>query len=292
MHTETQTPPDLLEESPFSEQGLDRPRVSQPEPVAMQSAFAAVASPGIEAIGNGSEELPVFGVSQFDPETSPHPFDGRCKVCEAKLDHAWRNMDQRASDGRWLFRGWLPVNCCDACYANAQKDPEVLKRQHEWWEQKCPIEFRDEWDSAKGNARLFSRVMQFDPARGRGLLIHGVTETGKTRVVWRLLRRLAEEGHEWLFVEAIDLLDNIPERAFSVPVLVIDDLGNDVLTAAKEVRLLKILRTRANWHRPVIITTQFDGNALQKRFTETATAQAVIRRLRSFCDDIHAVTRT
>ena len=108
------------------------------------------------------------------------------------------------------------------------------------------------------------------------------------RAVWRLLKKLSEDGHEWMFVEAIDLLDSIPERAFGVPVLVIDDLGNDTLTAQKEVKLLKILRTRANWHRPVIITTQFNGEALQKRFTETATAQAVIRRMRTFCDVVSA----
>jgi hypothetical protein len=291
---EESIPLDMLEDSPF-DHVEERPTSKRAEPVTFAAAVAENKINPLHASGDGSEERPVFGRSEFDPATSPHPFDGCCKVCAVKeppqvtkLPSPWRNCDQRASDGRWLFRGWLPVNCCDNCYADAKKDGDTLERQRKWWLEKCPVEFRDEWDNRKGDQRLYSRVMQFNPTQGRGLLIHGQTDTGKTRAVWRLLKRLAEEGHEWLFVEAIDLLDNIPERAFSIPVLVIDDLGNDTLTAQKEVKLLKILRTRANWHRPVIITTQFVGDSLQKRFTETATAQAVIRRLRSFCDAVQA----
>jgi hypothetical protein len=288
MPPEIEDPPlDLLEPSPFAEPADALLRPPRTEPVPISTLVTA---------GDGSEERPVFGVSEFDPMTSPHPFDGMCKVCaqndrETKLDTLWRDMSHRAPDGRWLYRGWLPINCCEACYGDAGRDSAVLERQREWWQEKCPVEFRDEWDNVKGDARLLSRVMQFDPSRGRGMVIHGPTDCGKTRAVWRLLRKLSEDGVEWLFVEAIDLLDSIPERAFGVPVLVIDDLGNDTLTAQKEVKLLKVLRTRANWHRPVIITTQFVGETLQKRFTETATAQAVIRRMRAFCDAVSAKPR-
>ncbi len=281
MENELETaPPDLLEESPYVE-----PRATR-EPIPAVVALAESRLPSV--VGDGSEAMPVFGVSMFDPDKSVHPFAGKCKVCELPLSQLWRNMDQRAPDGRWLFRGHLPVNCCETCYERAKKDETTLAVQDDWWKSKCPVEFRDEWNPAKGDQRIFNRVMQFDPKKGRGLVIHGPTDSGKTRAVWRLMRKLSEDGIEWLFVEAIDLLDNIPERAFSIPVLVIDDLGNDALTQQKEVRLLKLLRSRANWHRPVIITTQFVGASLEKRFNETATAQAVIRRLRAFCDDVSA----
>lgn len=221
------------------------------------------------------------------PDDAAHPFGGLCKVCseagrETKLPVLWRQLHAD------LAPGWFAVNCCDQCYEEAKHDGETLTKQRAWWLEHCPVDFRDEWDNRKGDAKLFSKVMAFDPKLGRGLIIHGPTDNGKTRVVWRLLRKLAEEGHEWMFIEAIDLLDQIPERAFTVPILVIDDLGNDALTAKNEVRLLKLLRTRTNWHRPFIITTQFVGPSLEKKFTETATAQAVIRRLRNYCDSIHA----
>ena len=259
--------------------GPDRPPVSRAEPIKL-SDFIRCRDPRYPHA--------VFtGLDSFNDV--PHPFGGMCKVCElagreTKLTQLWRQIDQK------LAPGWFPVNCCDQCYADAQIDAERLKNQREWWLAHCPVEFRDEWDNDKGDARLLTRVLQFSVSSGRGLIIHGPTDTGKTRAVWRLLRKLSEDGTDWLFVEAIDLLDCIPERAFVVPVLVIDDLGNDVLTAQKEVRLLKVLRVRTQWHRPTLVTTQFSGEAIAKRFTESNTAQAVIRRLRMFCDDVPART--
>lgn len=257
--------------------GADRTPVVRPEPMTAAELFRPISDKHPRALLLGVEK----------PDDAKHPFGGMCKACmeagrETRLDVLWRQLHAE------LAPGWFAVNCCDQCYEEAKSDAETLTKQREWWAEHCPVEFRDEWNPAKGSAKLLSRVLGFDPKRGRGLVIHGPTDTGKTRAVWRLLRKLAEEGHEWLFVEAIDLLDSIPERAFTVPVLVIDDLGNDALTAQKEVRLLKLLRKRCDWHRPFIVTTQFVGDSLEKRFTETATAKAVIRRLRKFCDDIRA----
>lgn len=273
-----------LEISPFTELTIAadappdaRPSVSRDDPLPMAALMPPRAANG--AIWQGID----------DPQTAIHPFAGECKMCAMKepavitpLDQLWRQVHPA------LAPGWFAVNCCDACYADAQRDTITLEKQREWWASHCPIEFRDEWDDSKGSAKLFSRVMAFNPAGGKGMVIHGPTEAGKTRVVWRLLKHLAETGTEWMFIEAIDLLDTIPERAFGVPLLVIDDLGNDALTGPKEVRLLKLLRTRCNWHRPFIVTTQFTGDALAKRFSENATAQAVIRRLRTFCESVNA----
>ena len=286
--------PSINESSVFDDEPFagDRAPVSCVEPLPLSIAAQGQFSPIItlDANGDGSERFPVFGHSDSDPETSAHPFDGRCKVCDSVLDDRWRDCTQRAPDGRWLFRGWLPVNCCEACFDNAKRGPSADQTNVKHWESLCPDEFRAPWDDRRGNRNLLNRVLKFDPSQRRGLVLHGKSDTGKTRVIWRLLKKLSDAGVQWYFIEAIDLLDAIPPAAFTVPVLVIDDLGNDVLNAAKEVRLLKLLRTRCNWHRPVIVTTQFIGDSLEKRFTETATAQAVIRRLRQFCDDVHATT--
>lgn len=57
----------------------------------------------------------------------------------------------------------------------------------------------------------------------------------------------------------------------------------------KEQRLLKLLRTRANWHRHVVVTTQYVGADLVSRFKQEATGAAIVRRLRDpLCDSIHA----
>ncbi|WP_043586701.1 hypothetical protein [Geminisphaera colitermitum] len=221
----------------------------------------------------------------------PHPYDGKCKVCGKPLSQLWRQIDAR------LAPGWFAVNCCEACYEAAKIDQEAARRNRELWERICPTEFRPDWDNAKGSATLFKRVMdwgaQWCPSEGRapkrGLVIHGDTDSAKTRVCWQLYRRLCEEGVGVMLIEAIDLLDSMPQEAFSVPVLIIDDLGNDVPDFKKEQRLLKLLRTRANWHRHVVVTTQYVGADLVSRFKQEATGAAIVRRLRDpLCDSIHA----
>jgi len=247
-------------------------------------AFAIALAP----MRHGAGAIPwLVGVA--DHRRAIHPFDGLCKAClvkeppqETKLDQTWRTIDSE------FATGWFPVNCCEACYDDAKSDKETLAKQREWWESKCPIEFRKDWDNRKGDPRMLAKVLAFNPDLNRGMIIHGETDSAKTRAVWQLAKQLAMSGREWMIVESIDLLDNIPERAFSVEILIIDDLGNDQLTQAKEVRLLKLIRSRCNWHKPIIITTQFVGDSLMKRFTETATARAIIRRLRDFCESVNA----
>lgn len=119
-------------------------------------------------------------------------------------------------------------------------------------------------------------------------MIHGDSDAAKTRVCWHLYKRLALEGIGVLFIESIDLLDNMPNEAFTVECLIIDDLGNDSLDYKKEQKLLKLLRSRAQWHRPYVITSQYTGADLVARYKQEATGEAVVRRLREFCDSIHA----
>jgi DNA replication protein DnaC len=97
-----------------------------------------------------------------------------------------------------------------------------------------------------------------------------------------------ENGVPVVFVESIDLPDENIKDMIYAPVLVIDDLGNDKMQSSKEAIVLKVIRHRANWRRPTIITTQFVGSSLEERFSDLHTARAVIRRLRDYCDDVAA----
>lgn len=237
--------------------------------------------------GDGSFEAPVFGILPYDPKTSQHPFDGLCKVCDAPLDQLWRSMDQKAEDGRWLRRGYAPVNCCEPCYERA-KLGDHAEANMAAWNARCPIEFRKPFSDTLGNNQVLVKVLAFNPRGGRGMVIHGATSTGKTRCAWALAKRLTEDSIRWLFLESVDYLDSLPSDALTVPILFLDDLGNDTLRGDREVRLLKLIRTRCQWHRPIVVTSQFSGEALCARFSEDATAQAIVRRLREFCDSVHA----
>lgn len=226
-----------------------------------------------------------------DPATGTHPTDGACKVCEKPLpDVLWRQIHAE------LAPGWFPITCCDPCYEAAKIDQERLRRNRELWASLCPTDFRPDWDNSKGDPKLLKRVMDWAAkwdTKGRkqpkkGLVIHGDSSTAKTRACWHLYRRLCEEGVGVLMVDAFDLVEETPKEAFTVDCLIIDDLGNDAMDFRKEQRLLRLFRVRAQWHRPFVVTTQFTGSDLVARFKQEATGEAVVRRLRDFCDDIHA----
>lgn len=275
----------------------DRSFVERAEPISAGVAFS------IPSLASAIPNAQLVGLASI--EGVPHPFDGKCKVCqerrdeyfaecerthtdpsspppETKLDVLWRKIDHPLSPG------WFAVNCCSECYEEAKKDTAREARNREMWERFCPVEFRKDWDNRLGDPKTRDLVMAFDPDKKRGLIIHGDSGGAKTRAVWKLIQRLAEEGRSFLFIESIDLIEAIPPEAYTVETLIIDDFGQDQMKGVSEVRLLKLLRTRCNWHRPIIITTQFNREKLTEKFTDSGTAKAVLRRLVEFCDAIHA----
>lgn len=256
--------------------------------------FEALApEPAWEAIGNRVCHEPVAmarmmselregpmmrGLPEIDE--SKHPYEGNCRQCGIELDVKWIQVERCV--------GWFPVNCHQHCKEAYLATIGVAALQGEMWQKVCPPDFRAPWDARKGNAGLLKRVMAFDPRLGRGLLIRGTSGTGKTRCAWALTRQIMEMGMAVAFVASIDLPDENAKDMINAQCLVIDDLGNDKMQATKEALVLKILRARMDWRRPTIITTQFDAKRLTERFSDGHTAQAVVRRLREFCEDISA----
>jgi hypothetical protein len=214
------------------------------------------------------------------PDPSKHPYDGLCRQCGAELDVKWVQLERCV--------GWFPVNIHQECKEAYYASTGTAAIQAEQWQRICPPDFRMGWDVQKGNSKLLNRVRQFDPKMRKGLLIHGKSGSGKTRVAWLLAKQLLEAGYSVTFVASIDLPDEPVREMMHAPVLIIDDLGNDKMQANKEAIALKILRSRMDWHRPTIITTQFTGASLEQRFSDGHTAKAVIRRLREFCEDVPA----
>ena len=72
----------------------------------------------------------------------------------------------------------------------------------------------------------------------------------------------------------------------STPVLVIEDLGKEVQSDRWESVLIEILDARTSAQRPVIVTTNYVGDKLIARYRDRSTGEAVVRRLRDFCDSI------
>ena len=119
------------------------------------------------------------------------------------------------------------------------------------------------------------------------MVLHGISGAGKTRIMWAVARKVSELGLNWLWIDSLDYVDVVPKEALTVDVLFLDDLGNESLGQQAETRLLKLIRTRCDHHRPFVVTTQHGGDSLAKRFREGASAQAVVRRLREFCESVY-----
>ena len=236
------------------------------DPKPFGSVMACPLSPGVE-----------------DYTKVEHPFDGQCKVCGKTIDEPlWRRIEG--------CRGWYPINCCDACYETA-KAPGATRGEFEW-QNKCPIEFKQEWDAGRGDDGAMRKALYFDATKRRGMVLHGMSGTGKTRIMWLVAKRVAESGRSWLWIDSLDYVDTLPKEAMFVDVLFLDDFGNEPLQGQSETRLLKLIRSRCDHHRPIVLTTQHQGESLSKRFREGASAQAVVRRLREFCDGVYVRSKT
>lgn len=184
---------------------------------------------------------------------------------------------------------------CESCL-EANEEPEATPkiRRLTKWERLCPTGYRNV-DESRFPARALESCMAWDPKSGRGLLIRGDSGTGKTTLLWHLLRALPEP---WECFDHIGLSMRIadcqrseePERELinisSLPLLCIDDLGQAKLTERVEEGLYYLLERRTRERLPTIITTQFVGKDLAKRFSVEDRAEATIRRIRDFFDQV------
>jgi DNA replication protein DnaC len=132
---------------------------------------------------------------------------------------------------------------------------------------------------------------------GRWLWLSGPSGSGKTRTAFDVLRAWSAElqapgayitAHE-LMLKAVESAFASKEYAFisewsRVPVLFIDDLGNNRLTPSMESALFGVLNNRFAHVRPTVFTTQFLFKDLRKRFDNEKLAEALERRIAEHAD--------
>ena len=143
----------------------------------------------------------------------------------------------------------------------------------------------------------WSKATALKAKPGRWLWLSGPSGSGKTRTAFDVLRAWSDEleapgayitAHE-LVLRAVEAAFGSKEYAFvtewsRVPVLFIDDLGNNRLTPAMESALFGVLNNRFAHTRPTIFTTQFLFRELRKRFDNEKLAEALERRIAEHAD--------
>lgn len=240
------------------------------EPLAMSEAIAGAF---------GEPDLEVY-LAEHEAEERANPEHtnplGVCRHCKAVLPSKVIPM------GRF---GFLPNVCCDACADRGIADLAAKERQAQdaRFASLVPAEFLH-WDDAKGNKALQAAVNgRFSFTSRMGLVLHGPTGGCKTRLMWALVKRIAEqpENFTWLFLDVFECsTKGFPAEADRVDFLFLDDLGNEPAGTKWETSLLHLIRRRCDWHKPIFVSTQLTGAQFQGRYFNGAAAAAILRRLR------------
>ncbi len=195
------------------------------------------------------------------------------------------------------------VRFCEACSA-AQNEKEKSKKQQAFeaarnaeWEAICPEFYRTKEIIAALPAEKLQKVKDAFKS-GPGVLIHGKSGKFKTTamfhgailpLVWKqkslryiiasewraACSRAAKETNTLQFLKPFIACDY----------LFLDDVGNMAGTPAGEDALFQLTERRMQQSRPMLVTTQYTGAELAKRFLPapdggtSSLADAIIRRL-------------
>lgn len=130
----------------------------------------------------------------------------------------------------------------------------------------------------------------------KGIYILGDSRTGKTRTLCILLKRLFNDGVKFKLFLAGQFHAQLTEAKRSTnysgwirdvvkaPVLAIDDLFAEKLTATTQAGLFEVVEQRMANKRPMLITTQVRRSDAITQFDDPRRGSALLNRLRESCD--------
>lgn len=175
------------------------------------------------------------------------------------------------------------------------EDEERRRSREQLWPQLYPEAFTDTDRKRIPAQAAFDRVAKWQPSE-KGMVLFGPTGRGKTRALWELARSLVVvHGKRVQFVKASVLSRSVIESwnteaciraAINADVLMIDDLGKEPPMDKSESALLEIIDGRSTTRRPTFISTNYVGQPLVERFRDKQTGEAIVRRIRDFCDPV------
>ena len=129
-------------------------------------------------------------------------------------------------------------------------------------------------------------------SQGTGLWIHGDVGTGKTVMACSIAKGWAAEGNQLRMVSSVRLFSELREamdrgmegqviaKYAGTPLLVLDDLGQEVPSDWALSRLFEIVDSRYGRRMPIVVTTNYSPEHLADRLERSGgTADAIISRL-------------
>lgn len=198
-----------------------------------------------------------------------------------------------------LFQGNVKCAVCDDCCEQyhqrqadkAQDTPQFVREPIENLIR--PLYMETDYHKLPKQAQMiWMNIRHWTPSVGTGLRLCGATRSGKTRVMTLLLRHLHENGEVFKIFYAGEFnagLSQAKRSAFyhswrdevvNVPILAIDDLFAEKMTATTEAGLFEVINQRMERKLPLLYTSQVKNDSAIERFEDKARGQAFINRLR------------
>lgn len=202
----------------------------------------------------------------------------------------------------------LTPTVCDPCDENQRTlaKVEAESERRRIFRTLCPPAFLETDPNHKGmpTAQRQAQILNWKYGP-KGLVVHGQTRRGKSRLVWLLLKRLIvtdrktvepmsaivfSNSSSWSWMNGPDVAADWRDRLVAADVLFIDDIGKEKLTERASADLFDVFDTRCSNLKPTIFTTNFLGDELPSRFCgdedlrpDQQRGPAFVARMREFC---------
>lgn len=174
------------------------------------------------------------------------------------------------------------------------------------WDRQCPSEYKDSnWDHPEllPFREQIDRVRNWKPSK-KGIVAFGPTGRGKTRSMWAMVRKQAEESRRVLCWHSAEWFAQLQKQikygrdealgfvteCARARILFIDDIGQEAVTEAREdwarAHFFRLLDIRASEGLPLFLTTNLSAEKIANpgaRRDEEKT-DPFIRRLLAVCE--------
>ncbi len=124
----------------------------------------------------------------------------------------------------------------------------------------------------------------------QSLLFLGGTGLGKTHLSTAIARVVIERGYDVFYNSAVGMISDFESRRFgnaafgdadnteryiSCDLLILDDLGTEVVNQYTQSTLYHVLNSRLNLNRPTVISTNLGANELQKVYSDRIVSRLI-----------------
>ncbi len=133
--------------------------------------------------------------------------------------------------------------------------------------------------------RLRKYADEFDPATSGNVAMFGGTGLGKTHLSSAIAGVVIEKGYDVYYVSSVRMMSDFEQKRFGdgngtdtsvyfdCDLLIIDDLGVEVINQFTSSCLYEVINSRLNRHKPTIISTNLLRDDFRKRYWDRITSR-------------------